>query len=364
MIRRILPWLIGASILGIFAWTLLFLYERSEAKPVVYETSLPERRDIVKKTVAPGAIVPRREVIIKPRVSGVIEKLYVDAGQLVDEKELLARIQIMPNGVSLNQAEAAVRAAKISFATAKTELERFRAMRSESVIAQTELSERELSFSLREQELDAAENNLQIIRSGASKKSGVVSNLVYSTVRGMVLEVPVKEGGSVIEANNFNEGTTIASIADMGDMIFAGRVDESEVGRLAVGLPVSISVGAFPDQIFEGELEHIAPKGLEKNGTIEFAVKAKVKLKSDVFVRANYSANADIILDRRQGVLAIHEGWLLFEGGRPFVEVQTGPQTYAKRPVKLGLSDGLWTEVTAGVGEHDRIKHQQGAAGP
>ncbi|HSC88100.1 MAG TPA: efflux RND transporter periplasmic adaptor subunit [Polyangiaceae bacterium] len=360
MIRRLLPWLAAASVLGVFAWTLLFLYQRSEAKPVVHATSLPEKRDVVKKTVAPGAIIPRREVVIKPRVSGIVEKLYVEPGQLVKERELLARIQIVPNGVALNQAEAAVRAAKISFTTAQSELVRFKAMRTESVVAESELIERELAFRLREQEVETADANLQIIRSGASKRSGVVSNLVYSTVAGMVLEVPIKEGGSVIEANNFNEGTTIAAIADMTDMIFAGRVDESEVGRLSVGMPVAISVGAFPDRTFAGTLEHIAPKGLEKNGTIEFAIKATIELKEDVFVRANYSANADVILDRRDGVLAVNEAWLAMSGGKAFAEVETTPQHFERRELKLGLSDGIWTEVVSGLGAADRLKHQDG----
>ncbi len=362
MIRRSLPWLIGLAVLGAFGWTLLFLYKKSEARPTVYVTSHPERRDVIKKTVAPGAILPRREVVIKPRVSGIVEKLYIEPGQQVKERELLARIQIIPSGVSLNQAEATLAAAKISFATAKTELDRFRAMRAESVVAQTEVIERELAFQLRQQELDAAENNLQIIRSGASKKSGVVSNLVYSTVAGMVLDVPVKEGGSVIEANNFNEGTTIASIADMGDMVFDGRVDESEVGRLAVGMPVSISVGAFPEQRFEGKLERIAPKGVEKNGTIEFAVRATVTLKSDVFVRANYSANADIILERRDHALSVNEGWLTFEKGQAFVEVEVGPQKFERRAILLGVSDSIWTEVTSGLTEQDLVKVRQANA--
>lgn len=363
MTKRFLPVLFGLLIVASFAWTIWFLYDKSNPEPVAHATAPAERRDLVKKTVAPGAILPRREVVIKPRVSGVIEELYVEAGQQVGEKELLAKIRIIPNAVSLNQAEAALASAKISFETAQRELERFHAMRGEGVVAQTELIDRELTFRLRQQELEAAENNLQIIRIGASKKSGVVSNLVYSTVSGMVLDVPVKEGGSVIEANNFNEGTTIASIADMKDMVFEGRVDESEVGRLEIGMPVRISVGAFPDRSFDGVLEHIAPKGLEKSGTIEFAVRAKVRLEPGVFVRANYSANADIILERRDRALSVNEAWVLFEHGKSYVEVEGAPRVFEKREVRLGLSDGIWSEVTHGLSGTEKIKRQE-AEGP
>ena len=359
MIKRTLPWILALVVLTSFGWTLWFLYDKSQVKPVTHATAQAERRDIVKKTVAPGAIVPRREIIIKPRVSGVVEKLYVEAGQQVKEKELLAKIRIIPNAVALNQAEAALATAQISFHTARSELERFHAMRGEGVVAQTEIIEHELAFRLRQQEMEAAENNLQIIRIGASKKSGVVSNLVYSTVSGMVLDVPVKEGGIVIEANNFNEGTTIASIADMTDMVFEGRVDESEVGRLKNGMPVRISVGAFPERSFEGVLEHIAPKGLEKSGTIEFAVRARVRLEQDVFVRANYSANADIILDKRARALSVNEAWLIFDRGTTYVETETDPMVFVRREVRLGLSDGIWTEVTRGLSGTEKIKRQQ-----
>ncbi|MGC4094225.1 MAG: efflux RND transporter periplasmic adaptor subunit [Polyangiaceae bacterium] len=358
MIRRLLPLFVTLGILGIFAWTLFFLYKKSEARPIVFETTKAERRDIVKKTVAPGAIVPRREVAIKPRVSGVIEKLLVNPGDHVKEKALLARIQIIPNVVSVNQAEASVRSAQISLETAKKEFERLSKLKEQGLLNQAEFAQQELSFKLRQEELESAENNLQLVRVGASKKSGKVSNLVYSTVTGMVLEVPVREGGSVIEANNFNEGTTIASIADMTDLIFQGRVDESDVGGLKDGMPVSIAVGALGEQRFDGVLEYIAPKGIEKEGTIQFEVRAAVKLQPDATLRANYSANADIILDRRDNALAVSESAVVYQGGKPFVEVEIAPQKFEKRGVALGLSDGIWVEVKSGVDEKTALKKQ------
>lgn len=362
MLKRIVPLLFTLGILGAFAWTLWFLYQRAEERPVEYKTATPRVMDIVKKTVAPGAIVPRREVAIKPRVSGIISKLAVQPGDYVKERALIATIQIIPNVVSLNAAEANLKAAKISHENAQLELERFKRLHEQRLISDTDFNQQKLHAELKRQELEAAENNLQLVKEGASKKSGKVSNVVYSTVSGMVLEVPVKEGGSVIEANNFNEGTTIASIADMSDMLFQGRVDESEVGKLEEGMPVSISIGALGnEQRFEGKLEYISPKGTLKDGTIEFEVKAAVTLRDGVFLRANYSANADIILERRDQVLALSENLLRFENGKPYVEVEVAPQRFERREVELGLSDGIFVEIKAGIDLNTRVKVPEGA---
>jgi HlyD family secretion protein len=356
MIRRIVPILLALGIVGAFVSTLLFLYQKSQAKPAVFQTVKPTVMDITKKTVAPGAIVPRREVTIKPRVSGVLERVYVTAGQVVKDRQLLAKIQIIPNMVALNNAESAVRAAQIGYDNAQNQMKRYQQLFDQKLMNETEYNQFKLAFDLKRQELETAQSNRELIKEGASKRTGKVSNLVASTVDGMVLDVPVKEGSSVIEANNFNEGTTIASIADMGDMIFQGRVDESEVGKLREGMPVTITVGALGEERLEGTLEYIAPKGKEKEGTIEFEVKAAVKLKAGLIVRANYSANADIILDTRQGVLSIDESLVQFEKGSAFVEVEGGPQSFARREVKLGLSDGINVEVLSGLGPNDRVK--------
>jgi HlyD family secretion protein len=356
MIRRAVPILLTLSVVAAFAFTLVFLYDKSQANPVSFQTVKPARQEIVKKAVAPGAIVPRREVTIKPRVSGVLEKLYVEAGQRVKEKQLLARIQIIPNVVALNNAESAVRSAQIGFDNAQSQMQRYQQLFDQKLMNETEFNQFKVGFDLKRQELETAHSNRELIKEGASKRTGKVSNLVASTVDGTVLDVPVKEGSSVIEANNFNEGTTIAAIADMGDMIFQGRVDESEVGKLQVGMPVSITVGALGEERLEGKLEYIAPKGKEKEGTIEFEVKAAVSLKPELTVRANYSANADIILDRRQNVLAIEESLVQFEKGKAFVEVEGAPQVFSRREVKLGLSDGIHVEVLSGLDENARVK--------
>lgn len=356
MIRRIVPVLLALSVVGAFVLTLLFLYNKSQAKPAVFQTAKPVTMDIVKKTVAPGAIVPRREVAIKPHVSGTLEKLYVVAGEVVKNHQLLAKIRIIPNVVALNNAESAIRAAQIGLDNAQSQMARYQQLFDQKLMNETEFNQFKLAFELKRQELETAQSNRELIKEGASKRTGNVSNLVNSTVDGMVLDVPVKEGASVIEANNFNEGTTIAAIADMGDMIFLGRVDESEVGKLSEGMPVTITVGALGEERLEGKLEYIAPKGKEKEGTIEFEVKAAVKLKPGVLVRANYSANADIILDTKKSVLAIEESLVQFDKGKAFVEVETSPQAFNRREVKLGISDGINVEVLSGVTASDRLK--------
>jgi len=354
--RRAVPALIAVSVLAAFAWTLVFLYRKSKEAPVVYQTATAEVRDIVRKTVAAGAIVPRREVIIKPRVSGIVQRLSVEPGQFVRAGDLVAEIRIVPNVVNLNAAESRLDAAAINLKNREVEYARLAELRQQQLVSVAEATRGQLELDLARQELVAARNNLQLIKEGAIAGSGKVSNRVTSTVEGMVIEVPVKEGVSVIETNNFNEGTTIASIADMKDMIFQGFVDESEVGRVAENMPVSITIGALAGQKFNGTLEYIAPKGTNHEGTIEFEVRAALELVPGSFVRANYSANADIILERRDQVIAINERLLQFDKGKPFVEVRNAAQGFDKRPVELGLSDGVSIEVLGGVAMNDVIK--------
>lgn len=356
MIRRILPFALALSILGTFGWTLAFLYQKSKEEPTTFQTATPELRDITQKTIAAGAIVPRREVSIKPRVSGIVQRLAVEPGELVKAGDLIAEIKIVPNVVNVNAAEARLASATISLRNLEREHARLRELHKQQLLPEAELYRGELDFRLAEQEVTAAKNNLQLIKEGAIRGSGKVSNLVTSTVEGMVIEVPVKEGVSVIETNNFNEGTTIASVADMQDMLFQGYVDESEVGKLQLGMPVSITIGALTGQKFSGRLEYIAPKGTDREGTIEFEVRAALDIPPGRFVRANYSANADIILDKRQRVLAINERVLQFDAGKPYVEVKNGPNLYAKRFLDLGLSDGVVVEVLAGLTADDVVK--------
>jgi HlyD family secretion protein len=362
MKRPILVLAIVLVVFVAFVGTLYFLYQKSREKPVVHETDQPLVTDIVSKTVATGAIIPRHEIEIKPRVSGVVSELAVEPGQYVKRNDLIARIQIIPDVVTVHRAEADVQSARLALDNARREFERHQRLFEQQVISEAELSRMRHDFEVRRQDLAAAQNNLQLVREGASRKAGQVSNEVRSTVEGMILDVPVKEGESVTETNNFNPGTTIAYVADMNDMIFEGRVDESEVGKIKEGMELELKIGAIDDLRFKGRLEYIAPKGFDDEGTIQFAIRAAMEPLEGVFIRAGYSANADIVLDRREQVLAVRESTLAFERGKPYVEVEVAPQVFERREVTLGLSDGIHIEVLSGIDAGVVLK-QQGLRG-
>jgi HlyD family secretion protein len=353
---------LGLIVLVVFVGTIYFLYDKSQAKPVMFETVSPFVADsIIKKTVATGSVTPRKEIEIKPQVSGIIDKLYVEPGEMVKEGDLIARIKIIPNMVNLNNAESRVNQAEINLADAKLEYDRMKELLEKGVIPRAEFEDVELAYNSAKQELEAAENNLQLILEGETKSNSATTNtLVRSTIEGMVLDVPVEIGNSVIEANTFNDGTTIASIADMGDMIFEGKIDETEVGKLSEGMPLILTIGAIDDAKFTAALEHISPKGVEENGAIQFEIKANISLQASHFIRAGYSANADIVLERVDSVLAIPENLLQFDNDSAYVEIETGPQEFEKRYIKTGLSDGINIEVTEGLAMDEKIKKPSG----
>ncbi|MGB3618130.1 MAG: efflux RND transporter periplasmic adaptor subunit [Catalinimonas sp.] len=354
--KRIFIILFLLLLVGGLIGTGYFLYQKQAEPPVAYQTDSLFTADIVKKTVATGSIVPRREIDLKSQVPGVIEKLYVEAGAQVKTGDLIAKIRIIPDVVQVENAENRLQTARINLENAGRERERNQTLFDQGVIAEQDFRTFQLDYNLRKQELDAAVNNLALIREGSSKSSRNVSNQVRSTVTGMVLDVPVEEGSFVIESNSFNEGTTIATVADMNEMIFEGQVDESEVGKLREGMDLVLKVGALETEQFNAVLEYIAPKGVEEEGAIQFEIRAAVELSEDMFLRAGYSANADIVLDKRERVLAIKESNLIFEDGEPCVEVQTAPQQFERRPVRLGLSDGINIEVVSGVDSTLRVK--------
>ncbi len=358
-VRRLGPLLVVALVALAFLGTVAFLWDRSRQRPEAVQTTAPQVRDIVRKTVATGAIVPRTEVAIKPRVSGVIAALHVDPGQVVAAGDLIAEIRVVPDSGRLAGAEARVRTAQLALEDARRELERAEELAEEQAISQAELDRTRSTYTLRTEELAAAREDLQIVRDGASRRAGSVSTEVRSTVAGMVLDVPVREGWSVIESNTFNEGTTIATVADMSDLIFQGQVDESEVGKIDEGMPLDITVAAFSGRRFQGTLEYISPKGQDSQGAVVFEIRASIPPPDDVFLRAGSSANADIVLDSREGVLAIEEAVLQFEGEKPYVEVGAGPDQFARRDVDLGLSDGIWVEVKDGVSADDLLKRPE-----
>ena len=342
--------------LALFLGTVGFLYNKSQEPPVVFETDQPFTTDIIRKTVATGSIVPRREVALKSQVPGVVEKLYFEEGQHVQTGDLVAKIRLIPDMVRLNEAEAALEAARINFEDAERELKRREELVADDLISDYEFNQYKLEFRRVRQRLEAAENNLELIREGSARRSGNVSNLVTSTVDGMVLDIPVEEGTFIIESNMFNEGTTIATVADMGEMIFEGRVDESDVGRIAVGMDLILSVGAIESEKFDAQLEFISPKGEIDQGAVKFDIRAAIALKESTFLRAGYSATADIVLDKRNQVLAIREGNLIFENDKTYVDIMVGEQQFERREVETGLSDGINIEIVHGLAAGDLIK--------
>lgn len=341
----------------VFIWTIVFLYQKSEKKPVVYETEKPFITNIIKKTVATGSVVPRKQVEIKPTVSGIVEAIYVEAGKIVRKGDLIAKVKIIPNMLSLNNAESRLKQAKIKFNDAELEFIRQKELFATGVIASAEFQKNELEYKSLKEELESAENNLQLIKEGVLKKSGNATNtLIRSTIDGMVLDVPIEEGNSVIESNTFNDGTTIAVIADMNDMIFKGKVDETEVGKIKQGMDLLLNIGAIENDTFYAKLAYISPKGVEENGAIQFEIKADVKLKNSQFIRSGYSANADIVLERKDNVLAVKESLIKFEGDSSFVELEKGEQKFERIAILTGLSDGINIEIKQGLDTTSRLK--------
>jgi HlyD family secretion protein len=356
-VKKIVRIILLAAVLFAFGWTIVFLYGKSKPKPVVFETQQPFISNVVRKTVATGKVVPRKEVEIKPQVSGIIQKIFVEEGQVVKEGDLIARVKIIPNMINLNEAEYRLKTAQNNSDDAMKNFRRQKQMFEQGVIPEAEFQKYQLELDNAREELSAAENHLQLIREGVTKNADQATNtLIRSTISGMVLSIPVEEGKSVIETNTFSEGTTIAVVADMGEMIFEGKVDETEVGRIRTGMNISISIGAIDRENFNAVLEFIAPKGVEENGAIQFEIKAAVELKKDYFIRSGYSANADIVLEHRDSVMVIPESLVKFEGDSTFVEVAVADQVFEKRFIQTGLSDGINIEVRSGITMEDKLK--------
>ena len=345
---------------AIFLGTLGFLYKKSQPETEVFKVENPGINTIIKKTVATGSVEPRKEIEIKPQVSGIIEVLYIEAGTMVKKGDVLAKVNIIPDMVNLNNAESRVNRARLNNEDAKLDYERQTTLFEKQVISREEYQKARLSYNSAQEELMAAENNLELIRKGVTKASTQTTNtLIRSTIDGMVLDVPVKEGFSVIQANTFNAGTTIAVVADMKDMIFNGKVDETEVGKIHEGMDIELTIGAIDNEKYDAVLKYISPKGKNENGAIQFEIKADVILKEGQFIRSGYSANANIVLDRRDSVLTIPESLLRFDKDTAFVEVETGEQQFEKRNVKTGISDGINIEILEGLAREDKVKGEK-----
>ena len=350
----------GLSLLGLLViLTFVFLWQKSRPKVVTYKIESVTKGNIEKRTVATGKVEPRNEILIKPQMSGIISEVYKEAGEVVQAGDIIAKIQVVPDMVNLSGAESRVSRAQLAVDQSRRNYERDRKLYENQVISKEEFEKVELQYKNDEEELRAASDNLSLVRTGITKSSARYSNtLVRTTVAGTILDVPIKVGNSVIQSNNFNDGTTVASIANLSDMLFKGKIDETEVGKLQVDMPMEITIGAIQDRKIPAKLEYVSPKGVEESGAILFEMKAAMELPTDVFIRAGYSANADIILDRRSDVLTIPESSVEFSGDSAFVYFVKNekPQEFERKQVKIGLSDGINIEVTEGLALNDKIR--------
>ena len=342
-----------------FGGALYYLYQKNSEDPVVYETETPSKQNIINKAVATGSILPLEEVLIKPNISGVIEEVYVEGGDYVKTGDLLAKIKVVPNLNALNDARDAIDQAKITLRDQKRNYDRQLEIFNKGVISQADLDRAQVTYDQAKQTYNAAVKRYDIIKTGTASGYGNQANtLIRSTVSGMVLDVPVEKGNQVIESNNFNEGTTIASIADVERMIFEGKVDESEVGKIKENLPLEITVGAIENKKFDAILDYIAPKGVVENGAIQFEIKGTLNKKDTTFIRAGLSANASIILAKADSVMALKEALIQFDPKTqaPFVEIESGDQQFERKDIELGISDGIFVEILKGISKDDKIK--------
>lgn len=350
--------IIFGSIAVALILVLIWFGKKNSASPISYETETPFKTTIVKKSVATGKVTPLEEIEIKPQITGIIDKIFLLEGSKVKKGDLIATVRVVPNEQSLISAKGRVDNAKIRLNNAEISYKRSKNLFDKGVVARAEYEGVELTYNQAKQDLKNAENDYLIIKRGSAGSGGAANTNIIAQMSGTILEIPVKEGDQVIQSNNFNAGTTIASIADMSKMIFEGKVDESEVGKLIKGTDIEISVGAIEGKKFPAKLNFIAPKGTEEAGAVQFKIKADVSLDDEYFIRAGYSANAEIVLEKKDSVLSIKESLLQFDRQteKPFVEVKNDDDTFKKVFLELGTSDGVNVEVLNGVAIDDKIK--------
>ena len=355
---KYLKYLVIVLIIVGFLFSMAYYIKTNSRSAITYETSSLTTQTIEEKIVATGSVVPEDEVNIVPQISGIIDEIYVDEGDEVLAGDLLAKIKVVPNEQALNSAEGRVKSSRIILNNSRKEFERNNELFIKGVISEQEFNNIELRFNQDQQNLENALSDLQIIRLGSVGGSALTNTNVRSTVSGTVLQIPVKEGDQAIEANTFNPGTTIATVADLNKMIFEGRVDEGEVGKLKTGMSLKISLGAIEGKEYDAKLILIAPKGMEVAGAIQFKIEGEVFLDDEYVVRAGYSANATIITNVKKDILSINESLLQFDNitKKPFVEVQISGQKFERKNIELGISDGVYAEVLGGINDSDNIK--------
>ena len=355
--------IMAALIAVVFIGTFVFLYQKSQPKPVVYSEFTPKVTDISKVTVITGKIEPRDEVSVKPQISGIITHLYKQAGDMVSAGEVIAKVKVIPDMGQLSSAEARVRLAGINLKQAQVDFDREESLYRQRLVSEEEYDKQKQALSQAREEMAAAQDALEVVCDGVSKSNANASStLIRSTISGLILDVPVKVGNTVVLSNTFNDGTTIATVANMNDLIFRGNIDETEVGRLVEGMPMKITVGALQDLRFDAVLEYVSPKAVENNGANQFEVKAAVTAVRDGKIRSGYSANAEIVLAKAEGVLSVPESAIEFSGDSTFVYVVggTGEQkTYRRTHVVTGLSDGVNIEIKSGITTKDKVRGPQ-----
>ena len=349
--------ILAAIVLGTF----YFLWSKSRPKVTVYDIVTVERGSLETISVATGKVSPRDEILIKPQISGIISELRKEAGDFVTTGEVIATVQVIPEMSQLNSAESRVRVAEINLRQIETEYNRQKQLFERGVIAQEEMDQAESTYQKAVEELQNSQDNLDIVKEGVSKRTAQLSNTqIRSTITGMILDIPIKVGNSVILSNTFNDGTTIATVADMNDMIFIGNIDETEVGRVHVGMPIKLTIGALENHEFDAILEYISPKATEESGAILFEIKAAATIPDTVVIRAGYSANAQIVLSHAQDVIVVPESTVSFRNDSTFVHILKDstamPQLFEERPIQIGISDGINVEVTEGLQTGQKLR--------
>ena len=352
--------IIAAVIALIFIGTFVFLWQKSQPKEIVYNEFTPKTENIQKTTIITGKIEPRNEVNIKPQISGIITELYKEAGDFVNSGDVIAKVKVVPEMGQLSSAEMRVRLAEINLKQAQTDFQREENLYKQKLVSADEYDKSKQTLEQAKHEKMAAEDALEVVRDGFSKANAKASStLIRSTISGVILDIPVKVGYSVIQVNTMNEGTTIATVANMNNLIFRGNIDETEVGQLVSDMPMKITIGALQDLKFDANLEYISPKAVESNGANQFEIKAAVKLSDGGKIRSGYSANAEIVLASAEKVLSVPESAIEFSGDSTFVYIIKGEgknKTYERTAVTTGLSDGVNIEIKKGITAKDKVR--------
>ena len=355
--KKVIKYIVVALVIVVLVGTFVFLYKKSQPQEIRYQEFTASKQDIARTTVLTGKIVPRNEVNIKPQINGIIAEIFKEAGQTVQKGEVIARLTVIPDMNSLSAAQSRVRLSEINLKQAQTNFDREKALFEKNLISAEEYEKVEQQLNQAKEEYAASQESLEVIRDGVSSKNATSSStLIRSTITGLILDIPVKVGNSVIQANTLNDGTTVATVANMSDLIFEGQIDETEVGLLSEGMPLAITIGALRDYTFDANLEYISPKAVESNGANQFKVKAAVKVDSEHTIRSGYSANAQIELEKMEGVLSVPESTLEFIKEESYVYTKQEDGTYKQVKVTTGLSDGVNIEIKNGVKEGDVVR--------